>query len=57
MFPQRHDVEWFINRFWPDIGPYEESEDLNSILSSPDYWTTGFLSLKWAIEKLFLENV
>lgn len=54
-FPQREGEKWSLDSFWPDDGAYSESPDINSIPGSPAYWSTGFLSIQFAIESSFAE--
>lgn len=46
---------WYLNQFWSEDGPYSAIADMNSIPSEPSYWSSGFLSIQFAIENSFLE--
>lgn len=55
MFPRRMEKRWFLNEFWSEDGPYSAVADLNHIPGEPPYWSSGFLSIQFAIESSFLE--
>ncbi|CAD5216495.1 unnamed protein product [Bursaphelenchus okinawaensis] len=57
LFPSRMEQNWHLKDFWPEDGPYSASADFNYIPSEPQYWSSGFLSLQFAIESSFLEMV
>uniref|UniRef100_A0A1I7SQX2 ABC transporter domain-containing protein n=1 Tax=Bursaphelenchus xylophilus TaxID=6326 RepID=A0A1I7SQX2_BURXY len=55
LFPRRMEQKWYLQDFWPEDGPYSASADFNYIPGEPQYWSSGFLSLQFAIESSFLE--
>lgn len=55
--PQRDGDKWNLNFFWSDDGAYSASSDINSIPVTPPYWSTGFLSIQFAIESSFAEVI
>lgn len=52
---QKEHDSWHLDEFWPSDGPYAAIADLNSIPSMPEYWSSGFISIQFAIESSFLE--
>jgi hypothetical protein len=46
---------WHLDQFWTEDGPYSAVADINSIPTEPSYWTSGFLSIQFAIENSFLD--
>jgi len=53
----REGNDWQTEKFWPDDGPYGALADINSIPSKPNYWSTGYLSFKYALDSIFLTEV
>jgi len=53
----REGNDWQTDKFWPDDGPYGALADINSIPSKPNYWSTGYLSFKYALDSIFLKEV
>uniref|UniRef100_A0A915AHT4 ABC transporter domain-containing protein n=2 Tax=Parascaris univalens TaxID=6257 RepID=A0A915AHT4_PARUN len=49
---------WYTeNEVWDDDGPFAILADHNPVPGSPNYWTSGFLSLQFAVDSLFLQTV
>ncbi|KAE9555651.1 hypothetical protein FO519_001122 [Halicephalobus sp. NKZ332] len=53
----REGNDWQTDKFWPDDGPYGALADINSIPSKPNYWSTGYISFKYALDSIFLKEV
>uniref|UniRef100_A0AC34Q995 ABC transporter domain-containing protein n=1 Tax=Panagrolaimus sp. JU765 TaxID=591449 RepID=A0AC34Q995_9BILA len=53
----REGINWQSEKFWPDDGPYAPISDLNYIPGSPRYWPSGYLTFKYALDSLFLEQI
>ena len=53
----REGNDWQTDKFWPDDGPYGALADINSIPSKPNYWSTGYISFKYALDSIFLKQV
>lgn len=53
----RQDSRWSLEEFWPEDGPYSSVADQNDIPGSPQYWQSGFLSIQFAINSIFLKVV
>jgi hypothetical protein len=54
LFPRRVEQKWHLDQFWREEGPYSAIADFNSIPGDPPYWSSGFLSVQFAIENAFL---
>uniref|UniRef100_A0A9J2PC62 ABC transporter domain-containing protein n=1 Tax=Ascaris lumbricoides TaxID=6252 RepID=A0A9J2PC62_ASCLU len=49
---------WYTeNEVWDSGGPFAILADHNPVPGSPNYWSSGFLSLQFAVDSLFLQTV
>lgn len=49
-------THWYVGEdIWVNGKPYEVLADHTSVTISPNYWSTGFLSLQYAIDSIFIE--
>ncbi|KAI1729462.1 ABC transporter domain-containing protein [Ditylenchus destructor] len=55
LMPSRSGEDWEVSEFWPEDGPYSAMPDINSIPNPPPYWSNGFLSFQFSIERNFLK--
>lgn len=55
LLPRRMELRWQLAEFWPEDGPYSAVADLNNIPGQPSYWSSGFLSVQFAVESTFLQ--
>jgi hypothetical protein len=55
LFPRRMEHKWQLTSFWTENGPYSTASDYNTIPGEPPYWSSGFLSVQFAIENAFLD--
>lgn len=47
---------WYTeNEVWDSGGPFAILADHNPVPGSPNYWSSGFLSLQFAVDSLFLQ--
>ncbi|KAI6235602.1 ABC transporter ced-7 [Aphelenchoides besseyi] len=57
LFPRRMGQKWHLDSFWTEDGPYAPVADLNNIPGELKYWSSGFLSIQFAIESAFLDMI
>ncbi|VDN18205.1 unnamed protein product [Gongylonema pulchrum] len=50
--------QWYIgDDVWGPGGAYEVMEDHFQVNINPNYWSSGFLSLQYAVESVFLKSI